>query len=84
MTMMKKQNKYQDVKTMEDLEAALHSTREQIAAQGEVVHGGLTRVQEFYTPRNLALQGVKRFAWEHNLFVIGLNAVRGLKKLLQK
>jgi hypothetical protein len=82
--MMKKQNKYQDVKTMEDLEVALHSTREPIAAQGEEVHGGLVRVQEYYTPRNLALQGVKRFAWEHNLFVIGLNAVRGLKKLLQK
>ena len=81
---MKKQNKYQDVKTLEDLEAALHSTREQIAAQGKEVHGGLTQVQEFYTPRNLVLQGVKRFAWEHNLFVIGLNAVRGLKKLLQK
>lgn len=81
---MKKQNKYQDVKTLEDLETALHRTREKIASQGEEVHGGLVRVQEYYTPRNLALQGVKKFAWEHNLFVIALEAVAGLKKLLQK
>ena len=38
---MKKQNKYQDVKTMEDLEVALHRTREKIASQGEEVHGGV-------------------------------------------
>ena len=29
------------------------------------------------------IMGVKKFAWEHNLFVIGLDAVRRLKKLLE-
>ena len=84
MTTMKQQNKFQDVKTMEDLEAALHRTREKIASQGEEVHGGLVRVQEYYTPRNLALQSVKKFAWDRNLFVIALEVVRALKKKLQK
>ena len=81
---MKKQNKYQDVKTMDDLEAALHSTREQIAAQGKEVHGGLTRVQEFYTPRNLALQGVRKTALNVNFYTRALFLVRALKKRLQK
>lgn len=79
-----KRTEFLDIRTLEDLDAAIHRTRERIQAQGESVHDGLVEVRGFYTPRNIALQGVKRFAWEHNLFVIGLNAVRSLKNLLQK
>jgi predicted amidohydrolase len=81
---MKKRTEFLDIRTLEDLDAAIHRTRERIQAQGESVHDGLVEVRGFYTPRNIALQGVKKFAWEHNLFVIGLNAVRSLKNLLQK
>ena len=81
---MKKQNKYKGVRTMEDLEAALHHTREEIASQGETVRGGLVRVQDFYTPRHLALSGVRKFALDYNLYTIALNAVGALKRLLEK
>ena len=81
---MKTRTDIQDIRTLDDLDAALHRTRERIHAQGETVHENLLQVRDYYTPRNLAFMGVKKFAWEHNLFVIGLDAVRRLKKLLEK
>ena len=55
-----------------------------IEAKGESVQTGLTQVQEFYTPRNIALNGVRRFALDHHLYTIGINAVRSLRRLLEK
>jgi len=81
---MKKPNRFGDVRTLEDLDAALRNTREEIAAQGETVRDGLVHVQEYYTPRHLALSGWQRFALENNLYTIALNAVGALKRLLQK
>ena len=81
---MKKQNKYQDIKTLEELEAALQGTREQIAAQGETVRSRLVQVQDFYTPRHLAQSGLQKFALNNHLYTVAINAVNGLKKLLQK
>ena len=82
--MMKQKNKYLEIKTMDELNAAIHNNRARIDAKGESVQTGLTRVQEFYTPRNLALSGAQRFALNHNLYTIGINAVRSLRRLLEK
>lgn len=81
---MEKTNKYQDVRTMEDLEAALRRTREAIDTQGKTVRDNLVQVQEYYTPRHLALNAVRKFALDTHLYAIALNAVTGLKRLLQK
>jgi len=81
---MEKTNKYQDVRTMEDLEAALHHTREAIAVQGKTVRDNLVQVQEYYTPRHMALNIARKFALDHHLYTIAINAVSGLKSLLRK
>ena len=81
---MSKKSKYLDIKTLDELSAAIHSNRARIEAKSESVQTGLTRVQAFYTPRNLALNGVRKFALDHHLYTIGINAVRSLRRLLEK
>ncbi len=83
-TTMSKKSKYLDIKTLDELSAAIHSNRARIESKSESVQTGLTRVQEFYTPRNLALSGVQKFALDHHLYTIGINAVRSLRRLLEK
>ena len=83
-TTMSKKNNYLDIKTLDELNAAIHSNHARIEAKGESVRTGLTRVQDFYTPQNLALNGVRRFALNHHLYTIGINAVRSLRRLLEK
>lgn len=83
MTMMKKRNNYQDIKTLDELEAAIRESRALLDDQGGAVQASLTRVQGFYTPRSLAGQAFRRFALDHHLYTIAINAVSGLKKLLQ-
>lgn len=81
---MKNKNEYRDIKTLEELGAAIHSNHALIEAKSESVQTGLTRVQSFYTPRNLAIQGVRKFALDHHLYTIAINAVRSLRRLLEK
>ena len=83
MTMSKKSN-HLDIKTLDELNAAIHNNHARLEAKGESVQTGLTRVQDFYTPQNLALQGVRKFALDHHLYTIGINAVRSLRRLLEK
>ena len=83
-TTMSKKSKYLDIKTLDELSAAIHSNCARIESKSESVQTGLTRVQEFYTPRNLALSGVQKFALDHHLYTIGINAVRSLRRLLEK
>ena len=82
--MSKKKNNYLEIKTLDELSAAIHGNRARIEAKGESVQTGLTNVQDFYTPRNLALSGVRKFALDHHLYTIGINAVRSLRRLLEK
>lgn len=82
--MSNKKNNYQDIKTLDELSAAIHGNRAKIEAKSESVLTGLTQVQEFYTPRNIALNGVRKFALDHHLYTIGINAVRSLRRLLEK
>lgn len=83
-TTMSKKSKYLEIKTLDELSAAIHSNRARIESKSESVQTGLTRVQAFYTPRNLALSGVQKFALDHHLYTIGINAVRSLRRLLEK
>ena len=48
-TTMNKKNNYLDIKTLDELNAAIHSNHARIEAKGESVQTGLTRVQDFYT-----------------------------------
>ena len=82
--MGKQKNNYLDIKTLDELSAAIHENRAKIEAKGESVQTGLTLVQDFYTPRNIALNGVRKFALDHHLYTIGINAVRSLRRLLEK
>ena len=81
---MSKKSKYLDIKTLDELSAAIHSNHARMEAKGESVQTGLMRVQDYYTPRNLALSGVRKFALDHHLYTIGINAVRSLRRLLEK
>ena len=81
---MKTKRKYLDIKTLDELNAAIHNNRARIEAKGDSVQTGLTRVQDFYTPQNLALQGVRRAALNVNFYARALFLVRALKKKLQK
>ena len=81
---MSKKNSYLDIKTLDELSAAIHGNRARIEAKGESLQTGLTLVQDFYTPRNIALNGVRKFALDHHLYTIGINAVRSLRRLLEK
>ena len=82
--MSKKKNNYLDIKTLDELSAAIHSNHARIEAKSESVQTGLTRVQDFYTPQTLALNGVRKFALDHHLYTIGINAIRSLRRLLEK
>ena len=53
-------------------------------SKGEAVQSNLANVQGFYTPRNLALQGVRRTALNMNFYARALFVVRALKKRLEK
>ncbi len=82
--MMKTKPDYREIRTLDALTSAIHANQARIEAKGESVQAGLTRAQGFYTPRNLALQGVRQFALDNHLYSIGLRAVRSLKRLLEK
>jgi hypothetical protein len=77
-------NDYKDIKTVEDLTEAIHRSRARVEAQGEAVQRRLSEVQGFYTPRNMALQGVRRTALNVDFYARALFLVRALKKRLQK
>lgn len=75
---------YKDIRTLDELTAAISENKARIDAQGESVHTSLTTVQDFYTPKNLALQGVRRAALNVNFYTNALALVRALKKRLSK
>ena len=75
---------YRDIKTLDELTEAIHHSHAQIEAKGKDVRQSLTNVQGFYTPQNLALQGVRRAALNVNFYTRALFVVRALKKKLQK
>ena len=75
---------YRDIKTLDELTEAIHASHARIESQGKAVHDSLTSVQGFYTPQNMALQGVRRAALNVNFYARALFLVRALKKRLQK
>lgn len=81
---MRPKNNYRDIKTLDELTAGLRRCKQEIASQGESVQESLGQVQTFYTPRHVALSALQRFALDNHLYTIGINAVRGLRKLLEK
>jgi len=80
---MKTRNNYQDIRTLDDLDGAIRRNRARIAEQGSAVGDSFGQVQTFYTPQNLALQGVRKFALDKHLYTIGINLVRALKNLIR-
>lgn len=75
---------YHEIKTLDDLSKAIHESRARIESQGKTVRSSLTSVQNYYTPQNMALQGVRRAALNVNFYARALFLVRALKKRLQK
>lgn len=75
---------YRDIKTLDELKEAIRLSHARIKSQENAVQQGLSDVQGFYTPQNLALQGVRRTALNINFYARALYVVRSLKKLLQK
>ena len=75
---------YRDIKTLDELSEAIHANHARIGAKGRVVRQNLSNVQEFYTPANLARQGVRRAALNVNFYATALTLVRALKKRIAK
>ena len=75
---------YRDIKTLDELQEAIHLSHARIRSKEKAVQQGLSDVQGFYTPQNLALQGVRRTALNLNFYARALFLVRALKKRLQK
>ena len=75
---------YRNIKTLDELTEAHRQSRQRIEEKGKSVQQRLSGVQEFYTPRNLALQGVRKTALNVNFYTRALLLVRALKKRLQK
>ena len=75
---------YRNIKTLDELTEAHHQSRIRIEEKGKAVQQHLAGAQDFYTPRNLALQGVRRTALNVNFYTRALFLVRALKKRLQK
>ena len=75
---------YRDIKTLDELSKAIHANHARIESKGEAVQQGLSTVQGFYTPQNLARQGVRRAALNVNFYTRALFVVRALKKRLEK
>ena len=75
---------YRNIKTLDELTEAHHQSRLRIEEKGKAVQQSLAGVQDFYTPQNLALQGVRRTALNVNFYARALFLVRALKKRLRK
>ena len=75
---------YREIKTLDELTEAIHRCHARIESKEQAVQQRFADVQGFYTPQNLALQGVRKFALDHHLYTIGINAVRSLRRLLEK
>lgn len=75
---------YRSIKTLDELKEAHHQSRLLIEEKGKAVQQRLSGAQEFYTPRNLALQGVRKTALNVNFYTRALFLVRTLKKRLKK
>ena len=75
---------YRNIKTLDELTEAHHQSRIRIEEKGKAVQQHLAGAQDFYTPRNLALQGVRRTALNVNFYTRALFLVRALKRRLQK
>lgn len=79
-----KKREYQDIKTLDQLNEAIRRSKQRIESQGVTVREDFEQVQQFYTPQHVALSALQRFALDNHLYTIGINAVRGLRKLLEK
>ena len=75
---------YRDIKSLDELTKAIHANHARIVSKGEAVQSSYSNVQGFYTPQNLALQGVRRVALNVNFYARALAVVGALKRLLQK
>ena len=75
---------YRDIKTLDELSEAIHANHTRIQSKGEAIHQNLSGVQEFYTPANLARQGVRQAALKVDFYARALSLVRALKQKLQK
>ena len=75
---------FKDIRTLDELSAAISAQKGRIEDQGEKVHRRFDSVQGFYTPGNLALHGARRAALRVNFYATALTLVRRLKKMLSK
>ena len=81
---MKMRSNYQDIKTMDELNGAIHRNRARIEAKSGDVGESFGQLQAFYTPQNLALQGVRKAAFNINFYTTALTLVRALKRQINK
>ena len=75
---------YRDIKTLDELTEVIHRNHARIESKGDAVQSNLSNVQGFYTPRNLARQGIRQAALRVDFYARTLAIVRALKKMLQK
>ena len=79
-----KKTDYRGIKTLDELTEVIHRNHARIESKGEAVQSNLSNVQGFYTPQNLARQGIRHAALRVDFYARALTVVRALKKILQK
>ena len=75
---------YREIKTLDELTEAIHRCHARIESKEQAVQQRFVDVQGFYTPQNLAHQGVRRAALRIDFYARALYLVRALKKRLQR
>ena len=80
---MKMSSKYRDIRTLDQLDEAIHRNTMRIGAKSEAVGRYFARVQDYYTPQSLVTQGVRKAALSVNFYGTALSVIRFLKRRLK-
>ena len=82
--MKMRDNNYQDIRTLDELNAAIVRSRGRIEAQGKAVAESYGRVQSFYTPQTLVTEGVRKATRSLSFYGVALGLVSNLRKRLAR
>lgn len=81
--MMKKRN-YQEIKTLEALDAAIAQNRALIGRKGDRLRRGLQAARKFYTPSTLLSEGVRHSAASPAVLGVILSVVSRIRRRRRK
>ena len=76
-------NNYRDIKTLEELNTALHSSKALVAAKEKQFKRRFDKARSFYTPKALVAEGSRKLVSKLPLTDIALFFIGKLRKVLK-